>query len=194
MDKHEVCAFLALTVIQSPNPAALVNQDFRLSVENKVGEGCAASSCDFCCSLFCNECPAFHQIIDHLRPRARNNFGTASVLFLFNGSFCETRERYEIAHNLSLVIVFGIKHTHELVEVGTANRFHCGYTFGDGSLRLETVVSCEIQFTSGLVNVEARLFVTVGNKEVSHEPSEKIAAPIVVGFKDADGGRLLHSG
>ena len=86
--------------------------------------------------------------------------------------------------------MLNIEGTNKFVQFVTTDSVRCGLSLANGTTGFEAVVCRKVQFTTGFVNVQARLLVAEGNEQVSHESPEEVAAPIRILFKNADGDRV----
>ena len=90
VDQDEVSARFALGVVYTPNPSALVSQEFKLMIKREILEGRTTPAREFGRLVCRDKNTPLHQFRDDLRSSESNNLSPPPLLLLFYGCFFET--------------------------------------------------------------------------------------------------------
>ncbi|MCU0915217.1 MAG: hypothetical protein MUC88_11720 [Planctomycetes bacterium] len=93
-----------------------MSQEFGFGIKSDVGESGTVPACQFGRSVFGNQNASSNQLAHDLGAGEGDDSCPSSLFLLFDGGFCETGQRDEVASNRHTVFLFDVKNAHEFVQ------------------------------------------------------------------------------
>ncbi|HEX9918853.1 MAG TPA: hypothetical protein VGA87_06785, partial [Pyrinomonadaceae bacterium] len=150
MNQREVRAPFALSVVERPNPAAFVREQFGLRVQNQIVVPRTTSSRQFGSTLFADQDSTLYQFVNNLRTVKENDPCAWAIFLLLDGGFFEATEGDEIAGQWKVVLLLRVERADELVKVTAPDCIGGSFAFADGAPPFESMLGREIKLTARL--------------------------------------------